>query len=179
MTEPAPEPAPGKGRPTPKRRDAEQRRRTPVTAPKTRREANRRLRETSKQARGRARSALRSGDPRYLPVRDAGPVKSHVRDVVDARRNAASYLLFAAGAVFLLNLVPAQVVRAMILVAYPVVLIWVVLDTALLVRVVRRSVRERFPGEPVRGVASYGVIRSFQLRRFRLPPPKVKVGTRV
>ena len=36
---------------------------------------------------------MRSGDERYLPARDQGPVKRFVRDCVDARLSIAEFLL--------------------------------------------------------------------------------------
>src|SRR4051812_37129839 len=73
--------ATGKGRPTPKRRDAEKRRTGPVAPPPTnRREAARRMRAETKERRTLARQALRTGDERYLPARDQGPERRLVRN---------------------------------------------------------------------------------------------------
>ena len=36
---------------------------------------------------------MKSGDERYLPERDQGPVKRFVRDYVDARLSIAEFLL--------------------------------------------------------------------------------------
>lgn len=173
------EPTDGKGRPTPKRREAERRRRQPVTAPATRREAYKSARARARAERAQARAALRSGDERHLPARDAGPVKRYVRDVVDARRNAGNYLIWVAFAVVAFGYVRVPAVQYVILAAYPVILIWVVLDAVLLVRLVTRRVRARFPDAELRGLGGYALLRSFQIRRMRLPPPKVRIGERV
>jgi hypothetical protein len=141
------------------------------------------MRARQREARVSYREALRTGDERHLPPRDQGPVKRYVRDVVDARRNAGNYLLWVALAVVVVgwavNLVPSLFVRTVVALAYPLVLVWVVVDAVLLARTVKRKVRERFPNEPTRGLASYAVTRSFQMRRLRLPPARVKVGDRV
>ena len=89
---------PSKGRATPKRREAEAKRRGPVAPPpKSTREAMRRNKElrkanpASKEDRRTAakerRERMMSGDDKYLLPRDRGPVKAHVRDLVDSRRN--------------------------------------------------------------------------------------------
>src|SRR4051794_12765974 len=81
-----------KGRPTPKRRDA-QGRRGPVTAPKTRKEAYARQKQLTKTQRktttsakprsvAEQRAALRRGDASALPRRDQGKTRELARDYV-------------------------------------------------------------------------------------------------
>ena len=71
-----------KGRPTPKRRDAEARRRGPVAPPpSTQREAYKRSKQTggTKQDRRKAsaerRERMMSGDDQYVLPRDKGPAR--------------------------------------------------------------------------------------------------------
>ena len=137
------------------------------------------MRANQRAARVSFRDALRSGDERHLPARDQGPVRRYVRDIVDARRNAGNYLLFVAFGIVLLGLLPSPLLRAIVALCYPLVLLWVIVDAVLLARKVKRKVRERFPEESTRGLASYAITRSFQMRRLRLPPAKVKIGERV
>lgn len=175
---------PGKGRPTPKRREAQRQRRTPVTAPKNRKEAARAAKAKTRAARSLYRTALRTGDERHLPPRDAGPVKRYVRDIVDARRNAGNYVLFAALGVVLLSTIAGAVpalrgLQLVVVVAYPAMFFYIIADSYLLVRQVKRKVAAAFPGEPTKGLGGYAVLRTFQMRRLRLPPPKVKLGEKV
>ena len=60
----------GKGRATPKRREAEKGRRRAITAPKDRKQAYREARERSREERKRSMQALRTGDESHLPPRD-------------------------------------------------------------------------------------------------------------
>ena len=39
------------------------------------------------------RASLASGDDRYLPARDKGPVRAFARDYVDSRRTVGEYML--------------------------------------------------------------------------------------
>ena len=183
----APEPEPvvkpgGKGRPTPKRRDA-QKRRPAVTAPPpaTRKEAYRRAREQSKERRTEIKAAVQRGDDRYLPPRDAGPVRALVRDLVDARRNLASYLLPITFIFFLGQLPSSAAVRDAMFSAWSFATILMVLDTVMLGRRIVKTVRERFPDSEERGrsLAFYGVSRATSPRRIRLPAPRVKPGDEV
>jgi hypothetical protein len=60
----------GKGRATPKRREAERGRRRAITAPRDRKEAYRQSRERSRAERSKQMEALKAGDERHLPPRD-------------------------------------------------------------------------------------------------------------
>ena len=87
----------GKGRPTPKRAEAQGRRPgPPPPPPTTRKEAYRRMREQQAARRASGGPAAGRGDGASLPARDRGPVRKLVRDVVDARRNAGSFFLLIA-----------------------------------------------------------------------------------
>jgi hypothetical protein len=124
------------------------------------------------------RRALAAGDERNLPPRDAGPVRRFARDYVDARRNLGGLFLPGAIVVFLLGFGPPTV-RLVAYVALYALLLAIVVDSIVLARGLRRAARARFPDGDVRGLTSYAVMRALQVRRLRLPPPKVARGTRV
>lgn len=169
----------GKGRPTPKRREAQRRRRALAQAPATRREAYRARRSQIKEERRDARRALVSGDERKLPPRDAGPVRRYVRDLVDARRSVGSYFLPAAIVLIAGSFVRVPAVQSAISLVYVVLLGGILVDSALLARQVHRAVTERFGAKEATGVRMYAVTRALQFRRLRTPPPKVAPGQRV
>ena len=60
-----------------------------------------------------------------------------------------------------------------------VLILLVALDAIYLRFKLTRLVRERLPGESTRGLTMYAVFRALQIRRFRVPPPRVKVGEKV
>lgn len=182
----------GKGRPTPKRREAERRRRTYVQAPKDRKQAAKMMRERQSSERQTQSRALRTGDESKLPPRDAGPVRRLVRDVVDSRRGVGGYFLFTTLGVLLVQILlqvatsrqyltaaaSAQTQVVLMYVWYALILL-VAVDSFLLVRRVNRIVRERHPDHTERGLAMYSVMRSLQIRRLRLPKPKVGPGAEI
>ena len=51
------------------------------------------LRERRTESNAKMREGMRTGDERYLPARDKGPVKRFIRDFVDARLSIAEFLL--------------------------------------------------------------------------------------
>lgn len=172
-------PSAGKGRPTPKRRDAQRRRREVVKAPTTKREAYRQRRDRIRQERRGQRRALVSGDESNLPPRDAGPVKRYVRDVVDARRSMGTFFLPAALVLLFASTVKGPALAALVSFGYVVLLGAILVDSFLLARKVHRSVAEKFGDKATTGVRMYAVTRSLQFRRLRMPPPKVKRGEHV
>lgn len=166
-------PVGSKGRATPKRREAEAARKQRLTAPKTRREANQQLRQRRLEERTKTQQALRTGDDRYLPARDRGPVRRFVRDLVDARFNVAEFLLPLLLLILVLNAVATPAVRGAV---WTTTILATTADTIYLWWRLKREVRKRFPEESTRGTTLYGILRSTQLRRLRLPKPQVARG---
>lgn len=170
----------GKGRATPKRSESERGRRHPVTAPTNRKEALKLTRARQREERLKASQALRAGDERNLPVRDRGPVRRYVRDAVDGRRSVGEFFLPLAMAVLVLTTIGGAIDMRSLSNAgsamWLTLVVLVTVDTIVLVVRLRRGVARTFPDTPTRGAVPYGVMRSLQIRRFRLPPPKVKPG---
>lgn len=183
---------PGKGRATPKRREAEGKRRGPVAPPpRTMREAMKRNRELKKtdpnykadrraEARERQRR-MAEGDERYLLPRDRGPVKAYVRDVVDSRRSFAGLFMPIGVVMIILLLVPFPVIQQYGMLLFVVLLVSMAIDGFLSGRRITRQVRDKFPKEAISGrsIGWYAFVRSTQVRKLRIPKPRVKPGETV
>lgn len=169
--------APGKGRPTPKRRDAQGKRSGPVPPPpKTRREAYRRLRGKNSGRRQEIREGMKAGDERYLSARDRGPAKALARDIVDARRNVGSLFMVAALVVLLSYAIPSSSVRSMAMLGWMAIFVLIIIDSFILRIQITRALNERLPQESSRGVGWYGIQRALMIRRWRMPKPRVRPG---
>ena len=168
----------GKGRPTPKRN---QKARGPVAPPPTnRREAAKQLRAKQAQARAGVREGYKSGDERVFLARDRGPVRSHVRDVVDSQRTIGPVLLPYMVVVIVIGFLNNPGLYVAAFMGMLGLILVVGLDFLRLGRLVRRSVRERFPDEKkLRGHVLYGLQRTTLVRKWRNPPAKVAVGDAV
>ena len=187
-TRPAAEAA--KGRPTPKRSEAERGRRQGITGAPTGRSSGRSSgragsasggagRATSKEDRLRRNEAMRRGEEWALPARDRGPVKALVRDYVDSRRRISEYYMYVMLILVLLLFIRVPAVQHA---AEPIVLVlivFVIVDALLLRMNLKRLIPQRLPGQSARGVTIYAVFRALQIRRFRMPPPRVTPGTKV
>ncbi|NIJ13477.1 hypothetical protein FHU38_003821 [Saccharomonospora amisosensis] len=180
---------PGKGRPTPKRREAEGKRRGPVAPPpRTTREAIRRSRELRKKnpvskderraAARERRERMMAGDERYLLPRDRGPVKAYVRDLVDSRRNVLGLFMPLAILVFITLLIPIPEIQQYATLLTTVMLLGMVVEGFLNGRRISRQVRAKFPKENVKGasIGWYAFVRASQIRKLRMPKPRVSPG---
>jgi hypothetical protein len=170
---PAAAPAAGKGRPTPKRSEAQRvRRGGPVAPPpRTRKEAAQRAREEAKAA----RTQVREG--RTLLPRDAGPVRALVRDVVDARRSIGTLMLPLALVLLLAQATGNRRLLDLGLLIWIVGVVALVVDLVLTSRVLRRRLRAQFPEEGrLRGHIAYGLLRTTVFRRWRIPAPTTSPG---
>lgn len=166
----------GKGRPTPKRREAEKGRRRAITAPRNRKEAYRKSRERQREERTQSMQALRTGDERHLPARDRGPVRKYARDLVDARRSVAEFFLPLALLILVLTFTSSAQLELIGSTLWLALVVLIVVDSVVLAMRLKRGLRRSHPDENHRGALPYALMRSMQIRRFRLPPPRVKAG---
>jgi hypothetical protein len=167
-----------KGRPTPKRSVAQSQRRSVANTPTNRKEAAKRQREERRAAMERQRQALASGDERYLPVRDKGPVRRFARDYVDSRWCVAEFFLPMAVVILILTIVQNQRVQYLGMLLWLAVIAMIVLDSVFTGVRLRKRLAEKFPNDNRRGAVAYALMRSLQMRRLRLPKPQVKRGER-
>ncbi|MEU9606772.1 DUF3043 domain-containing protein [Streptomyces sp. NPDC048057] len=167
-----------KGRPTPKRSEAQSQRRRAATQPTDRKAAMKRARATRRTELARQREALASGDERYLPARDKGPVRRFARDFVDSRFCIAEFFLPMAVIILILSMVRIGQLQSIALLLWLGVIVMIVVDSIGLGIRLKKQLNERFPDEPKRGAVAYALMRTLQMRRLRLPKPQVKRGER-
>ncbi len=164
----------GKGRPTPKRSQAQggHRRHAPTAPPpQTRKEAAQRAREEAKEARADVRSGAR-----MLP-RDAGPVRALVRDVIDGRRNIGVLMLPLALILVLAQATGSRRALDLALVVWIFGVVALFTDLVLTTVVLRRRIRAEHPEvDRTRGHVAYGLLRSTVFRPWRIPAARVSAG---
>ena len=162
-----PLPAVGKNRPTPSRRAAEAARRQRVTRVLSKKDARREAARRSRTERLRA-----------LNAREATPEKSLLRDYVDARFSLGEMLLPSLVVILVSSFLTA-VWPAATLVSTVVMYVFILLvvgDTLLMWRGFKKVLAQRYPKAPTKGLLMYGMNRCIQIRRFRMPPPRIKRG---
>ena len=166
-----------KGRPTPKRSEAERRRRQPFAAPTDRKAAYKQTRGQDKDARSRKYAAMRRGEDWALAPKDKGPVRALARDYVDSRRRISEYYMYGLGVLVVLLFLPAT--RLFVDWVVLVVVIIMLCEGTYLGRQSQKLAAQEYPGERTRGVKFYAGLRAMQIRRLRMPAPRVKPGDKL
>ncbi|MFB8132113.1 DUF3043 domain-containing protein [Streptomyces mirabilis] len=167
-----------KGRPTPKRSEAQTQRRNVAQTPTTRKEAAKRQRDERRVQMEKQRQALANGDERYLPARDKGPVRKFARDFVDSRFCVAEFFLPMAVVILVLSMVRVGSLQNIALLLWLVVIVMIVVDSIGIAIRLKKQLAARFPDVPKKGAVAYALMRTLQMRRLRLPKPQVKRGER-
>jgi DUF3043 family protein len=167
----------GKGRPTPKRSEAERRRR--YNAPGDRKEALRQSRTKDRSTRARKADAMRRGEEWALPAKDKGPVRALARDYVDSRRRVSEFYMYGLVVLLFLLFLHSPVVQTLLPALLIVMVVVMIVEGYLVGRKITAMAGERFPGESTRGVKIYSAMRALQIRQLRFPKPRVKPGATV
>lgn len=174
----APKPG-GKGRPTPTRKEAEAAARARAKVPRTRKEMAAAQRAARAESSSKVRAAMKTGDERFLPARDRGPMRRFIRDYIDVRFSFIELLI----PVMLISLVmgwsgnPALMgISELVLLG---AMVMIVMDMIFLRLRLRRELTQRFPGESLKGTTYYGIMRAMQMKFMRLPKPQFKIGERL
>jgi hypothetical protein len=169
----------GKGRPTPTRKEAEAARKAALKKPRNRKEASAYRREKVRAERAKMQDAMRTGDDRYLPAADKGPVRRFARDYVDARYSVMEFALPILLVVSLLGVVFSPAfpwLAGTVNLLFLAMILLIAGDWFLLTAGLKKAVGVKFPNESAKGIGFYAVRRTMQMRRWRLPKPMVKRG---
>lgn len=115
-------------------------------------------------------------DDSALPLRERGPVRRFCRDYVDRRFNVAEFLLPILIVILAFSFVSASWAVKAVFVVWTVTIFGTIIDEFVMVYGLKKRLAERFVDESLKGAVPYSVLRSTQLRRFRLPKPQIKRG---
>lgn len=162
-----------KGKPTPKRKDAEAKLKISPLSPTASKDAKRALKEQSRVRRLEARAAYMRGEESALPYRDKGPARRFVRNYIDERRSISEYFLVLIMLVLFLTIIPIPAIQLAAVALMYSSMIFMTVNGIFLSRKLKKLVAEKFPEEPTKGIGMYGWMRSTQLRRLRAPAPQV------
>jgi len=120
--------------------------------------------------------AVRRGEEWALPPRDRGPVKALARDYVDSKRRISEYYMYGLLGLLVLLFIRAPIVQTVV----PLLVLGAVLvmgiEGVYIGRKAKALAAERLPGQSTRGLALYSAMRALQIRKLRVPKPRVKPG---
>lgn len=165
-----------KGRPTPKRSQAEARKLRPLV-PKDRKASRKAARLRSRERQDKEYEAMRTGDIAHMPAAERLPFRIYIRNYVDSRWNIAEYFMPFILVVLVLSLVvirwfPALALVLMVLIyAYffvavaDLIIMWRGLKKQLILHYGEESVNRKMRS------GMYAAQRAMNIRRWRLPKP--------
>ena len=169
----------GKGRPTPKRKDAQAQNLHPLVP--TDRKASRKAAKARMRERENAEyEAMRTGDINNMPKSERLPWRVYIRDYVDARFNIGEFFIPVAFGIIAVSIilsatiqnVYASIIPLIVMYAY---LIAIIADIALMWHTLKKKLIAKYGEASVaKGTrsASYAWSRAIQIRRWRLPKPR-------
>jgi hypothetical protein len=174
--------AAGKGRPTPTRKEAEAAARDRARTSLDKKAAQKVLREKRTESNRKMREGMKTGDARYLPARDQGPVKLYIRNWVDSRLTFTEFIVPVMIVVIVLgwtgggnakNPTTASSVAGYLQIA---TLLLIVVDVVYTRVRLTKSLKTQFPDETIPRFMFYAYSRMMAPRFMRQPKPQVRVG---
>ena len=173
----AQEPTAGKGRPTPKRKDAQAQNLRPLV-PKDRDASRKAAKARMRERKNAEYEAMQTGDVNHMPKAERLPWRIYIRDYVDARFNLGEFFIPVAFVILVVSIFvtykwPTLALPLMVLMY--VYLFAVIIDIAIMWRKLKKKLIEKYGEKSVaRGMrsASYAWSRAIQIRRWRLPKPR-------
>ena len=177
-----PEEVTGKGRPTPKRKEQEAAKYRGLLADPKQDTKDRRIKQ--REQREREYQAMKEGDERNMPMEHRGPERRFLRDYVDARTSIGEYLLPLAITFVLISLFMPQgaeggnaAIGGLVILFFYVIVLIAGIETFITSRRIKKHFIKKFgEGKLPRGWTFYVISRALNMRRFRVPKPKVKRG---
>jgi hypothetical protein len=168
---------PKKGRPTTSLAEAEERNRRPLVYD---RKTARRVNKSERQKMyALQQEAMRTGEEKYLPQRDRGPVRRDARNWIDSRFLPSQVFLPGAFVIMIGMLIVGRWLPGMegyVVLAMYLLLLLAIVVSAIAVHVMKRQLIAKHGADKVRGVVWYSFIRSMYPRFLRQPKPQVKIG---
>lgn len=171
--------AAGKGRPTPKRKDAQAQNLHPLVP------ADRRASRKAAKARMREREnaqyeAMRTGDINNMPKSERLPWRVYIRDYVDARFNVGEFFMPVAFGIIVLSMIFSMTIQNVYASIIPLLAMYgylfaIIVDIALMWHALKKKLIAKYGEASVaRGTrsASYAWSRAIQIRRWRIPKPR-------
>jgi len=169
----------GKGRPTPKMKQAQARNLRPLVPP-DRKASAKAAKERIRKREDEEYEAMRTGDINHMPKAERLPWRVYIRDYVDARRNLGEFFIPVAfvmllGSILVTTIMQNQWASIIMMALMYGYLIAVIIDVAVMWRKLKKKLIEKYGEASVaKGSrsASYAWSRAIQVRRWRLPKPR-------
>lgn len=114
-----------------------------------------------------------------IHARENVPEKALMRDYIDARFSLGELLLPSLAVILITSLLGSRFPQVTVIATLGMYLflLLVLFDaTVVMWRGFKKVLAARLPQTPTKGLLLYGMNRCIQIRRFRMPPPRIKRG---
>lgn len=169
----------GKGRPTPKRKQAQQAGLRPLV-PKDRKAAKKAEKAKYRAQQDREYEAMETGDVQHMPAAERIPWRVYARDYVDARWNLGEWFLPVILVALIASIIVqqwSQVVAFVLMVAIYVYMLIAIIDAAVMWHGLKKKLIAKFGDRAVakgQRTGFYSWSRALQIRAWRMPKPRYK-----
>lgn len=166
-----------KGKPTPKRKQAEQNNLRPIV-PKDRKASRKAAKARMRAKEDEQYEAMRTGDLIHMPKDQQLPVRIYIRDYVDARFGLAELTMPVILIFFIVTIVSAYFSQSIYLIMNILLYAFafaVIIDLTFMWYKLKKRLAKKFGEQAVaRGSrsATYAWTRAWQIRRWRIPKPR-------
>jgi len=157
---------------------AERNRRQPISGAKpAARPSTPEEKARAREERSRKSQAMMRGETWALNPKDRGAARALARDFVDSKRRASEYLMYVLVVLLIGVFAGGKALQGIISPAILVVALVLLVDSQLIKGGLRRLMTERMPDEKVPTL--YAFTRAMQIRRLRVPAPRVRPGDEI
>ena len=169
----------GKGRPTPKRKQAQQAGLRQLV-PKDRKAAKKAEKAKYRARQDREYEAMETGDVQHMPAAERIPWRVYARDYVDARWNLGEWFLPVILVALIASIIVqqwSQVVAFVLMVAIYVYMLIAIIDAAVMWHGLKKKLIAKFGDRAVakgQRTGFYSWSRALQIRAWRMPKPRYK-----
>ena len=122
---------------------------------------------------------MKEGQEWALNPKDRGPVRALARDYVDSKRRVSEYYMYILPVLVVALFFRSKAAQEFISPLILVLVFIIVVDAQLIRRALAKLIAQRLPGQSTRGLTLYAVMRALQIRRFRIPVPRVHPGDEI
>lgn len=168
-----------KGRPTPKRKQAQQAGLRPLV-PKDRKAAKKAEKAKYRAQQDREYEAMETGDVQHMPAAERIPWRVYVRDYVDARWNLGEWFMPVVLVALIASMIVqrwSQVAAFWLMIVIYIYLFAAIIDAAIMWHNLKKKLIAKYGDKAVakgQRTGFYAWTRALQIRAWRLPKPRYK-----
>jgi Protein of unknown function (DUF3043) len=122
---------------------------------------------------------MQRGENWALNPKDRGAARQLARDYIDSKRRVSEYYMYVLVILLIAVFAGGKGLQGYISPLILILAVVLLIETQLIKGAMRRLLNERMPGEPMKGLTLYAIMRALQIRKLRVPAPRVRPGDEI